>query len=109
MAMFFGGFGEGFPYVNFHDLNLDWIIKAVREEKTNIETFRTQLEAMGVDIEEFRAYIENIDSEIHTHVVEEVEEQVPIAIHEEIESGGFNEVLTESRKRRYVFIGDSYA
>lgn len=31
MAMFFGGFGEGFPYTNFHDLNTDWIIKVVKD------------------------------------------------------------------------------
>lgn len=109
MAMFFGGFGEGFPYVNFHDLNLDWIIKAIRDGQADIETFRTQLEAMGVSIQEFRAYIESIDSEIHTQIEEEVAEQVYPAIQEEIESGGFNQVLTESRKRRYLFIGDSYA
>ena len=28
--MFFRGFGEGFPYTNFHDLNLDWLIGVVR-------------------------------------------------------------------------------
>lgn len=26
-----GAFGEGFPYTNFHDLNLDWIIKIVKD------------------------------------------------------------------------------
>lgn len=28
-----GAFGENFPYVNFHDLNLDWIIKEMKEQK----------------------------------------------------------------------------
>lgn len=28
-----GAFGEGFPYTNFHDLNLDWIISIVKEFK----------------------------------------------------------------------------
>ena len=27
----FGGFGEHFPYSNFHDLNQDWIIKIVKD------------------------------------------------------------------------------
>lgn len=31
--MNFGTFGETFPYTNFHDLNLDWIISVVREVK----------------------------------------------------------------------------
>lgn len=26
-----GAFGENFPYTNFHDLNLDWIIKTLKE------------------------------------------------------------------------------
>lgn len=29
--MSIGAFGENFPYVNFHDLNLDWIIKTLKE------------------------------------------------------------------------------
>ena len=26
-----GAFGENFPYTNFHDLNLDWIIQWIKE------------------------------------------------------------------------------
>ena len=26
-----GAFGEGFPYTNFHDLNMDWIIKIAKD------------------------------------------------------------------------------
>ena len=26
-----GAFGENFPYTNFHDLNLDWIIRMIKE------------------------------------------------------------------------------
>lgn len=29
--MSIGAFGENFPYTNFHDLNLDWIIKTLKE------------------------------------------------------------------------------
>lgn len=29
--------GENFPYVNFHDLNLDWIIKELKAEKDFLE------------------------------------------------------------------------
>lgn len=28
-----GAFGENFPYTNFHDLNLDWIIKEMKALK----------------------------------------------------------------------------
>ena len=35
-----GAFGEGFPYTNFHDLNMDWIIKIAKDfldQYTNIQ------------------------------------------------------------------------
>ena len=35
-----GAFGEGFPYVNYHDLNMDWIIKIAKDfldQYTHIE------------------------------------------------------------------------
>ena len=31
-----GLFGENFPYTNFHDLNLDWILKKLKEVVTNL-------------------------------------------------------------------------
>lgn len=99
-----GAFGENFPYTNFHDLNLDWIIKEIKESRANIEDFQTELEAMGVSIDEFREYIDNVDEKIQRKITEEV----PVAIQNEIETGGFNQLLSESHKRRIVFIGDSY-
>jgi len=38
-----GAFGENFPYTNTHDLNLDWIIKNVKDMK---DFFDTQLEPL---------------------------------------------------------------
>ena len=31
-------FGERFPYTNFHDLNLDWILKTMQETKNYVDT-----------------------------------------------------------------------
>lgn len=101
---FWGWSSNMFPYTNFHDMNLDWIIWQVKHNKDSIEQFSEQLTQMGVDIDEFREYIENIDTEIQ----QEVQTQVPIAINHEIQTGGFNNLLTQSHKRRVVFIGDSY-
>ena len=36
--MFFEGFGERFPYTNFHDLNLDWIIKMMIELSEKVDS-----------------------------------------------------------------------
>lgn len=32
-----GLFGESFPYTNFHDLNLDWILKTLKEIKAYVD------------------------------------------------------------------------
>lgn len=44
-----GAFGEGFPYTNFHDLNLDWIIKVMKDFFTKypevIETLDNKVNA----------------------------------------------------------------
>lgn len=102
MFPFFGG--NKYPWSDLHTLNLDWIITEVKRLGVDVAQYKTQLEQMGIDVEEFRAYIEGIDE----HIQEEVEEQVPLAIQHEIQTGGFNAVLSASHKRRIVFIGDSY-
>ena len=93
------------PYTNFHQLNLDWIIKEVKENNRKVEEFGEQLEEMGVTVQQLQEYIDNIDAEIQ----EKVDTEVPAAIQEAIATGGFNQLLTESHRRRVVMIGDSYA
>lgn len=48
-----GAFGENFPYTNFHNLNLDWIIKVLKnlinkeeEQNNNIENLKEQVSAL---------------------------------------------------------------
>ena len=74
-----GLFGERWPYTNYHDINLNWIIKEVKK--------------LGLDVEEFRKYYESIK--------DSVSEEVSEAIDAEIEHGNF-------KNRRFVFISDSY-
>ena len=47
-----GAFGERFPYTNFHDLNLDWILKQIKEiaeaenaQNENIEELEKRVQA----------------------------------------------------------------
>ena len=47
--MFFGNFGERFPYTNFHDLNLDWIIQMVKSGNIDIEEIKYGLPKMVYD------------------------------------------------------------
>lgn len=101
----FGPYGNQFPYSNFHDLNLDWIIKCVRDNNVSVAEFAEQLTEMGVKIDEFQEYIDSLDETID----QKINEELPEAIQHEVETGGFNQVLSLSHKRRVVFIGDSYA
>lgn len=101
---FFQGPGPGWPYADLHQLNLNWIIYEVKKLGHDVEEYKEQLDQMGVDIAAFREYINNIDDTIQ----EQVAREVPIAINHEIQTGGFNSLLSTAHKRRVVFIGDSY-
>lgn len=48
-----GAFGENFPYTNFHDLNLDWILSSLKKiiedetgQNNNIEQLKQQVTAL---------------------------------------------------------------
>lgn len=99
-----GAFGENFPYTNMHNLNLDWIVNKVKENNQKVDQFGESLENMGETVQTLQDYVDNIDEEIQ----EKVDTELPVAIQEAIEDGGFNEILSESHARRIVFIGDSY-
>lgn len=83
--------GENFPYTNFHDLNLDWIVKTMKDT--------------GITVEEIKQYINTLD----TTIQEKIEEEIPEAVEEAVQSGVVEEALLSVRTRRYIFIGDSYA
>lgn len=101
MALF-----ENFPYTNFHELNLDWIIKQVKDGSAKIDDFAEQLAQMGVDIEQLQEYIDSLDEEIQ----EKIDTEIPIAVEEAVESPAFIEGVGQTvRKRRIVILGDSYA
>ena len=57
-----GAFGEGFPYTNFHDLNMDWIVKIAKDfldQYTNIQnTITTGLEELDTKAEELENALE---------------------------------------------------
>ena len=51
-----GAFGEGFPYTNFHDLNMDWIIKIAKD-------FLDQYTHIQQIIEEGETSLQNLTTE----------------------------------------------
>ncbi len=99
-----GAFGENFPYSNIHDMNMDWVIKVTKENEEHVQQYGTRLDTVEETVENLQEYVDNIDEEIQ----EKIDTELPVAIQEAVENGGFNEILSESHARRIVFIGDSY-
>lgn len=98
------GTGEVNPYSNFHDMNLDWIIKTTKENNQKVNEFGTDLETMEGTVQDLQEYVGNIDSQIQ----EKIETEVPALVAEEIENGLLTQVVDATRTRRIVIIGDSY-
>ena len=57
-----GAFGEGFPYTNFHELNMDWIVKIAKDfldQYTNIQQTITEgLEGLDNKAEELETLLQ---------------------------------------------------
>lgn len=43
------GVFENFPYANFHELNLDWIIKALKQGVEYMETVKEKVDALDIN------------------------------------------------------------
>ena len=46
------GFVNQFPYSDFHELNLDWVIKTMKETETNIKTLQEEFSKIVILTEE---------------------------------------------------------
>ena len=55
-------FYDKFPYTNFHELNLDWILTKVREHQTDIDKINAWKETFSAQI---NAQISNLISEVN--------------------------------------------
>ena len=75
-----GIFGEGFPYSNFHDLNMDWIIKIAKDfldQYTNIQDTITQgMEDLDTKAEELQALLD----EWYTEHSQDISDQLADAL-----------------------------
>lgn len=47
-----GAFGEGFPYSNFHDLNMDWVIKIVKDFQDHYTQIQQSIDDGLEDLQE---------------------------------------------------------
>lgn len=58
-----GAFGENYPYTNFHDLNLDWIIQIVKDFKDKYSGIESEVSA---DVDYIRETTEHIEDLIES-------------------------------------------
>lgn len=68
---------ENFPYTNFHELNLDWIIKKVKDMKTEVEQVQITTDQ---ELEDFRTYFQNeldeLENLLNNQIMQYVEQYV---------------------------------
>lgn len=57
-----GAFGERFPYTNFHDLNLDWIIKVIKKLTDDEEEQNKMIEELSERIQPLEEWVDNYDT-----------------------------------------------
>ena len=49
---------EQFPYTNFHELNTDWVLKTLKDLKTQAETLQAQAEAAIQGVEDWESRVQ---------------------------------------------------
>ena len=85
-----GAFGENFPYTNFHDLNLDWVLKTLKEIKEQIDADEISLEEIEQRLATIEDWIENYSSDYAKEIVEKyIRENLASMIFVEISNAGY--------------------
>lgn len=59
------GLFDQFPYTNFHDLNLDWILEFVKSAGGTVESYEDRLQQVEQSVRSIYITNEQFDQEIH--------------------------------------------
>lgn len=82
------GVFSNFPYTNFHEMNMDWLLEQVRKISDEWDQYKTDMDLwkLGVDdqLAEFQSWFDNLD----------VQDEVRTVINELIQSGEFIEITS---------------
>lgn len=76
-----------YPYTNFHELNLDWLLKKIKELAEEWTTFETQFQTLQDAFDDLKAYVDNYFDEL------DVQEEVNNAVDELVNNGTFDTIL----------------
>ena len=86
-----GAFGERFPYTNFHDLNLDWIIERVKKLTDDEEEQNRMITELYERIQPLEEWVENYDPSFISTIVETyLQENLARMIFVEITDSGYS-------------------
>lgn len=55
------GLFEQFPYANFHELNLDWLLAKMKELAAAVDAAEDHVDALDQAVADLREYIDNLD------------------------------------------------
>ena len=54
---------NGWPYTNFHELNLDWILEKLKEQETDTTTIQQSIDATNVRIDQTNKNVSNLSTQ----------------------------------------------
>lgn len=108
-----------FPFTNFHELNLDWILSVVKEAKTVFETGRADIDyAMETANEAKEIATQAAEGTLPDNSVSTLKLQNGAVTEEKIDAAYKNKIKKQAaqyttmnalKQSRFVCVGDSYA
>ena len=78
--MAIGAFGENFPYSNFHDLNMDWIVKIAKDFLDQYTTIQDVITTGETELEELSVQLTDALNEWYDTHSEDIAEQLADAL-----------------------------
>lgn len=92
---------EQFPYSNFHDLNLDWVLQKVKEAMQGYAELSTKIDGFEVTLQGALDYINNYFKNL------DVQDEIDKKLQEMADSGELANIVSQFFKSPFVY--SSYA
>ena len=85
-----------YPYTNFHDLNLDWILDIIRE-------YTLKTDKLEINFKDLKAYVDNFIQDL------DIQEAVDNKLNEMLESGQLAELIAQFLSTESLLVYDTIA
>lgn len=89
---------EQFPYSNFHDLNLDWIIQKVKEAMQGYADLSTKVDGFEVTLQGALDYINNYFKNL------DVQDEIDKKLQEMADSGELANIVARFIKAPFTYL-----